>query len=101
MRQKVTKKATIAEIRAANPIWFSRDSKRFFNDIDYKIRTGASGRRYLVRSTYAFTDMFDGVKKLHYRINPIDSNVLKVLPLIDEIFHTKEEVDQWLKTERR
>lgn len=85
-------------IKEANEGWFSPENKRFFNDVDYKGYYGkATGKAYLVRSTYAWTDMFGQEPRLYYRINNLDQETLKIEPLIDDEFQSIADVHQWLK----
>jgi hypothetical protein len=78
--------------------WFDTGAKRFFNDISYKILHGKkTGYPFLVRSTYAWSDMFTGEKKLHYRVNEIHPSTLSIGGLIDEKFESMEHVKEWLK----
>ena len=88
----------IRKIKDANEAWFSSGNKRLFGDISYQGYYGKkSGNPYLVRSTYAWTDMFGQPKKLHYRINRINSETYDIEPLIDTIFNDIYEVKNWLK----
>jgi hypothetical protein len=90
-------KALMREIKAAQPQWFSRGNKRFFHDVQYAAYYGkATGNRYMVRSTYAWTDMFGNAPRLHYRINRIGENH-EIQPLVDGEFKTWESVQQWLR----
>ena len=53
--------------------WFDRGNKRFFNDVEYRGYYGkATGKAYLARSTYKFSDMFGGPKTLSWCINELD-----------------------------
>lgn len=89
--------ATLTEVKARQPEWFSKSNKKFFNDVSYKVLHGkASGKPYLVRSTYAWTDMFGANKTLHYRINPLKAD-LKIDNMLDTIFKTRMDVDDWLR----
>ena len=97
MRKEGTTMATLTDIKAANPGWFSSANKRFFNDISYKARHGKATRApYLVRSTYGWSDMFGGPKRLHYRINLIEDD-LTIGELIDDEFASLNDVSAWLK----
>ena len=88
--------ANLAHIKAVQPEWFSRENKRFFNDVSYKVLHGkVSKRPYLVRSTYAWTDMFGKPKTLHWRINEIGPD-LKIGRLIDQRFWDYDDVKEWL-----
>ena len=88
---------TLAEVKSAQPDWFSRDNRRFFNDVGYRILHGKVSRRpFLVRSTYMWSDMFGSPKRLCYRVNPLADD-LKIKPLVDTQFRDLEEVREWLK----
>lgn len=86
---------TLKQVEDCNCRWFAKGNKQFFGDRSYSVRMSKNGKPYLIRSTYAWTDMFGGVKKLHYRINFIGAN-LKIGSLVDEIFDTRSEVNTWL-----
>ena len=89
---------TLTDVKEAYPKWFTPENKRFFNDVEYKLLHGKTSHNpFLVRSTYAFTDMFGETPKLHWRINPIDPDTVKIKPLIDEQFKTLEDVKDWLE----
>jgi len=90
--------ATMTDVRAAQPEWFSRGNKRFFGDVSYKLLHSATRKPFLVRGTFAWTDMFNQPKRLHYRVNPL-SETLEIQPLIDTIFSDMEAVKDWLKTQ--
>lgn len=88
---------TLAEVRLANPGWFSRKNKRLFGDVSYRVLKGKeSGKPYLVRSTCAWTDMFGLPKRLHWRIN-ILNNDLSIGNLVDKVFNNLDHVKEWLK----
>ncbi len=88
----------LRQIKEANSQWFSRSNKRFFNDVSYRAYYGKkTGQTYLVRSTYAWTDMFDRPRVLHYRINLINQNTLEIDNLIDETFENIFTVKAWLR----
>lgn len=86
-----------AMIQHGNGDWFSRKNKRFFGDVSYKVLHGrATKKPYLVRSTFAWPDMFGGNKTLHYRINEIrDDNTIG--SLLDQRFVDIESVKEWMK----
>jgi hypothetical protein len=90
----------IQQIRDAdvNKGWFSPENKRFFHDVAYY---GLYGKKthlpYLVRSTEAWTDMFGQKPRLHYRINPVNSETLDIENLIEEGFATMKDVKEWLE----
>jgi hypothetical protein len=90
--------ASMDDIRRANWTWFSPGNRRFFGDKNYwLVYSKVTGERYLLRSTYAWTDMCGGTKTLHYRLNEIEEN-LKIGNLIDDIFKTKAAAEAWLTT---
>jgi hypothetical protein len=91
-------KELLSQVKAANGEWFSRGNKQFFNDVSYRAYYGErTGKPYLVRSTYAWTDMLGGAKSLHWRINNVNQDTLEIESLIDEIFPTLSAVKDWLK----
>jgi len=86
----------LADVRAAQPGWFSRGNKRFFNDVNYRILHGKTSRKpYLVRSTYAWSDMFGAAPRLEWRINRLEEG-LKIGKLLDEGFRNLDDVKEWL-----
>ena len=87
---------TITALRQANARWFSPESIKFSGDLEYRVLHGKSKTPYLVRRTYAWTNMFDGIRKSHWRINPIGVD-LAILGLNDEIFLSLDDVKQTLK----
>ncbi|MDP2720538.1 MAG: hypothetical protein Q8O75_01165 [bacterium] len=94
-------KFMLRELKANNPAWFSIGNKRFFHDRQYFFMySGKTGNPYLVRSTYAWTDMFGDTARLHYRVNEIVENKEKtgyeVGNLLDDQFETLSEVKKWL-----
>lgn len=92
-------KVDIRNLKMAQPDWFSRGNKRFFNDVAYRVLRGKeTGNIYLVRSTYGWTDMFGGKRKLHWRINAVDPVTLRIGELVNETFADIWEVRKWLKT---
>jgi hypothetical protein len=98
MTVKTVKSITLLrEIKEHNQQWFAGGNKRFFGDVNYKAYYGkATGNRYLVRATFAWSDMFGQPRKLHYRINPIGEN-FEILPLIDTTFRDIFAVKDWLR----
>ena len=95
----LTKRITLLrQIKEANGQWFSRGNKRFFGDVSYKAYYGKkSGSPYLVRATYAWSDMFDRPKMLSYRINKVNPNTKEIESLTDDIFNNIFEVKAWLR----
>ena len=88
---------TLSQVRDAQPSWFSRKNKRFFGDIQYWVLTGRSGKPYLLRSTFMWSDMFGQPKKVCYRVSNINPETLQVNGLIDTIFHFREDAKDWIK----
>lgn len=95
----LTKSAPLLrDIKMANQGWFSRGNKSFFNDVSYKAYYGkTTGKAYLARSTYAWTDMFDQPRRLHWRINNINQDTLEIESLIDKEFTDIFAVKAWLR----
>ena len=90
--------ALLRDIKAANEGWFSQGNKRFFGDVSYRAYYGKkTGKAYLVRSTYAWSDMFDQPKRLHYRINSVNQDTLDIESLIDQEFSDIFAVKAWLR----
>jgi len=87
---------TLRDVKEANSGWFSLANKRFFNDVAYRVLHGKISKKpYLVRSTYAWSDMFGQEKKLHYRINIIKDD-LEIGSLTDDMFSSNQNVKDWL-----
>ena len=95
MRQPQNKPA-LREVKARQPGWFSLANKRFFNDREYFVYYSFSGQPYLVRSTYAWSDMFGQPKTLKYKINELADD-WEIRPLVDEDFKDLEAVKFWLR----
>ena len=88
---------TLAQVRAAQPEWFSRKNRRFFGDVSYKILHGkVTHKPYLVRATNAWTDMFGQPKRLHYRLNRLKDD-LTIGTMLDQSFPSIEAVKYWLE----
>ena len=87
----------IAELRQANPSWFSKENKQFFGDVDYSILHSKGGSPYLLRKTFMWSDMLD---RMHmgavYRLNTINPD-LSIGSLIDQIFMIRSMAKEWLK----
>jgi len=76
--------------------YFSKENKKFFNDISYKLLTHKITKvKYLITHTFKFSDMFDGIKKDSYVIKPISENGKISNESLD--FNTLEEVKNYLK----
>lgn len=89
---------TLAQVKSANANWFAPGQKKFFGDVSYRVLHGKTTKKpYLVRSTNAWTDMFGQQKKLHWRVNPIHPDSLKIECLTDDVFDTIDDVKEWLK----
>lgn len=87
---------TLTDIRQAQPGWFSRSNKRLFGDVSYKVLHGkVSKKPFLVRATYAWTDMFGSPKRLHYRVNTINDD-RHIGNLVDKTFSDMDDVKDWL-----
>ena len=82
---------TIADLRASNLRYFSKDNKRVFGDVDYRILHDKQRQPYLVRSSYAFSDMFGNERTLGWYVNPI-SPTLEIMPGLDQVFATLDQV---------
>lgn len=80
----------------ARSTYFSKENKRFFNDISYKLLTHKITKvKYLVTNTYKFSDMFNGVKKDSYVIKPIKENGCITSDSLE--FDTLKDVKNYLK----
>lgn len=88
----------LRKIRQANKHWFSPSNKRLFGDISYMaFYGGKTGASYLVQKTNAWTDMFGGIPRLHYRIHTLNQETEEIGNLIDTEFKTLADVKNWLK----
>lgn len=87
---------TLPEIIHANNKWFGAENKKFFGDVDYWAVQSKTGQQYLLRSTYAWSDMFGRKRELTYRLNPL-GEFLEIMPILDDVFSDKNEVDDWLE----
>ena len=95
-------KFMLKKLIADNPTWFSKGNKKFFNDKKYFFMYSGAGNRYMVRSTFAWSDMFGQPARLHYRINTViedknDQEILRIGPLLDNEFKTLNDIKNWLK----
>ena len=89
---------SLQDLKKVNKIYFSKDNKKFFNDINYKLLTGGkSKKKFFIQHTYKFSDMFDGIKKAVFLIKPvsIQGNIKENIKTVDTI----EEVKTFLKTQ--
>jgi len=87
----------LSDVKAAQNQWFNRGNKQFFGDIDYRVLHGKINTKpYLVRSTYMWSDMLGGQRKIYWKINPLNED-LKIQPVLDTDFRTLEDVKDWLK----
>ena len=76
--------------------YFTRENKKFFNDISYSLLTHKITKvKYLITHTYKFSDMFDNIKRDSYVIKPIQENGKISNDSID--FDTLEDVKNYLK----
>lgn len=87
----------LAEVKKANRQWFAPENQEFFNDLEYGTLWSGTGALYLWRRTTGFSDMFDGIKKVYYRINALDQETLKIGKLEREIFKSMDEVRDYLE----
>jgi hypothetical protein len=87
----------LQEIKAAQPDWFSAGNKRFFGDVKYyAYRSKKTHKPYLVRATYAWSDMFDQPRTLSFRVNPINPDTLKIEPTFDVIIDSLDKAKNWV-----
>ena len=89
---------SLQDLKKVNKIYFSKDNKKFFNDINYKLLTGGKSKsKFFIQHTYRFSDMFDGIKKAVFLIKPIsiDGKIEPDIKTVDTI----EEVKTFLKTQ--
>jgi hypothetical protein len=70
---------------------------RIFNDLEYWAVMSASGKIFLVRETYAWTDMFNRPKRLHFRVNEVRADTLQIGNLEDQEFRNMNCVIEWLE----
>ena len=91
----------LSKIKAAHKDghWFDRETKKFFGDVRYYAYRSKTGKPYLVRSTYGFSDMFGQVRKLSYKINIVNPETLKIEDLIPLDFSSLEAVKYWIYIE--
>ncbi len=94
--------ATIQEVRQANQRWFDNGNKKFFQDRSYDVLHSQSGKPYLLRSTYGWSDMFGRPKVLRYKVNPIDPETLIIKTfesgaMGDDLFDDREEAKKFIK----
>ena len=88
---------TLQAMKSVQPTWFHPKTKRFFGDIRYLLLRGKkSNAYYLVRATYAWTDMFGKPRRLHWRVNFLDRE-LRIKELVESSFNTLNDVKEWLK----
>lgn len=73
---------TLSQIKQANSQWFSKGNKQFFGDVRYWVYSDSDKDLYLVRSSYAWSDMCGGSRKLKYYINTVDKGTLKIGSLV-------------------
>ena len=91
--------ATLAEVKARQPEWFSRKNKKFFGDISYRILHGkVSKKPFLVRSTYGWSDMFGRPRTISWRVNKLEVD-LEIGDMVDQSFMGLELVRHFLKGE--
>ena len=89
--------ATLEQVKARQPKWFAPENKKFFHDVDYQVlHSEKTNEPYLVRSTYAWTDMFGHKPRLHWRLNRLRDD-LEIASLVDGEFPDLESAKSWLK----
>ena len=94
---------TLTQVKEVQPQWFSKENKRFFNDVSYRVMIGKQSHSpYLVRYTAAWSDMFGQPKRFHYCINHLDPETLKIGHLIEKDnmtiqFMDIDAVKDWLR----
>lgn len=95
MRKQTDSPALLGKIKSNNEGWFSEGNRRFFHDFQYWGYYGmTSGDRFLLRSTYAWTDMFGQTPRLHYRINVITDDY-GIEDMIDTEFASLDDARAW------
>jgi hypothetical protein len=94
---------TLADVKAANPKWFSKKTTRFFGDKRYWVKRGRRTKAlYLVRETSGWTDMFGGPPRRFYVINYLNQRTLAVESMVTgrgvlhRRFRDMEKVREWL-----
>ena len=98
---------TIQDLKKCNKNYFTKENKRFFNDIEYKVlKAKKSKTMHLITLTAKFSDMFDGIKKYVYTIKPITTtgSILSfqfsnngLLKTFDNEFTSLTDVKEYLK----
>jgi len=86
----------LQQIKDKQPNWFSSEAMSFSNDIQYLGLQNDEKENYLIINTYGFTDMFDGVKKPHYRVKKVGEDY-KIGELYENIFDTLKEAEEFIK----
>jgi len=98
MSRAIDSPALLQGIKDAQPEWFSAGNKRFFVDVSYSAYYAKkTGKPFLVRSTYAWSDMLGQPRKLSYRINGINPDTLKIELLVEETFNNLCAARDWLE----
>ena len=87
---------TLADVQAKHSRYFSRETQILFGDIKYWVLHDKDHNPYLVRYTTAWTDMFDDIKKPHYKVNPLTPSG-DIGQLFEEEFLTLQDVKTWLR----
>ena len=87
----------LADVKSVQPDWFSRDNRKLFGDVSYKVLHGKQSHKpFLVRSTYQWSDMFGQEPTLRYRVNELKDD-LEIGHLVDQQFSSIELVKDWLE----
>ena len=87
----------LERVRQSNKTWFNPRNKEFFGDISYHAMAGKESKElFLVQYTDAWTDMFGGDKRPHYRIHTLKDGLV-IDELLDDQFETMEDVENFLQ----
>ena len=94
----MAKKVTLKELQDAQPRWFTPENKRLFGDIQYiAVHGKKTGDVFLAQETNAWTDMFDGQKKPHWRLHMINQETLEIGALLKGIYQDMAEIEEYLE----
>ena len=85
------------KIEGVQPAWFSAENRRIFGDVRYyAYRSKKTNKPYLVRATYAWSDMFGEAKRLTFRVNCVNPDTLELESMTDDIFWSLTEAKNWV-----
>jgi hypothetical protein len=85
----------LSDVKENNPGWFSKENKRFFNDVSYSCYYSKLGNRYFLQVSYKWSDMLGQPKKKSYIIKNITDDFKIGVPITE--FSSLAEVKNWLK----